>query len=153
MTRRVLASLWAGLATLALASAAAAATRVERPYPARGHPDTVFYVPFVSFGSGPSGGYNLEVVGPSGTRCSGVVALFGRAIDEDGRLRLALDPCGRRRIRAFDVVEPTTGGDAVFPGDRPMKRWCPGTYRARLTYETSGEDPQALARGTFRVRP
>ena len=136
--------------TLALALPAAAQepkpTTVQ-PKPKSGGTQTTFTVRYDGIGQEGSGGDQLYVRGPKGTRCAGVV-VQGSIAHVGGIQTIRMGPRakGNPEIPRYEMTphDPDTG--------KRLRSWCRGVYRGWVQYEDEDPEVDKHTRFRFRVR-
>lgn len=130
------------------AGASAASTTPERitASPAIGAPESIFAVHYVADAGDDSEG--VEVDGPSGTPCAGtlVAGSFRPVNGNGGPVTLHIGPGADERYLLLAEAGAYDPAEQRWNGDRPLERWCPGTYTGQIW---SGGYGQGVLEGTF----
>lgn len=128
-----------------------AEAKLSRITPAYGTSRTGFKLRYYGQGVDAEGFFDvLHLVGPDGTRCAGplIDAEEYDLGDADGPQTIWLDPFDRHRR----TPRNTTSYIARRRGTRrPIRRWCPGVYRAWVISNPSADGDYVSHRWRFRV--
>jgi hypothetical protein len=146
----VAAGLLAGIALLAAPASAQddEPTRVV-PKPKAGGPLTTFVVRYHAVGQDSTGGDQLYVRGPKGTRCDGVVVYYAPVGHEEGTQVIHLDPRTRERDLGRNRYEYAPRDPRT---EKRLSRWCRGVYRGWVELEWENDEPTRHTRFRFVVR-